>query len=163
MFATWRQLSACVGLVPRQHTTGGKPRLLGITKRGDKRLRTTFIHGARAVVRHACSKNDRLIRWIRRIQTSSGANVATVALAKSGAHRLGCPALRWVLPSRAGALSRDQPTEGFSVHSSCVGLFPVDDTTAHRAHRKPVRPLGSSRSRGRDEVGVRELHQGQRP
>lgn len=80
-FANGRQLSAWVGLVPRQHTTGGKPRLLGITKRGDKRLRAALIHGARAVVRHAESKDDRLSRWIRRIQASSGTNVASVALA----------------------------------------------------------------------------------
>ena len=68
-------------LVPRQHTTGGKPRLYGITKRGDKRLRAVLIHGARAVVRHAARKADPLSRWIRAVQARRGTNVATVALA----------------------------------------------------------------------------------
>ena len=49
-FARARDLGAWLGLVPRQHTTGGKPRLLGISKRGNKYLRTLLIHGARAAL-----------------------------------------------------------------------------------------------------------------
>ncbi len=51
-----RQLAASLGLVPRQHSTGGKPVLLGISKRGDRYLRTQLIHGARAVLRHVAGK-----------------------------------------------------------------------------------------------------------
>ena len=80
-FQSGRELAAWLGLVPRQHTTGGKPRLYGITKRGDKRLRAVLIHGARAVVRHAARKADPLSRWIRAVQARRGTNVATVALA----------------------------------------------------------------------------------
>ena len=76
-----RHLSASLGLVPRQHGTGGKVRLLGITKRGDKHLRALLIHGARAVVYHAANKDDALSRWINRIRAESGTNVAAVALA----------------------------------------------------------------------------------
>ena len=50
-FDNGRQMAACVGLVPRQHSSGGKTRLLGISKRGDVYLRMLFIHGARAVIR----------------------------------------------------------------------------------------------------------------
>ena len=76
-----RHLSASLGVVPRQHSTGGKVRLLGISKRGDKYLRALVIHGARSVVRHAKNKDDALSRWINRIRAESGTNVAAVALA----------------------------------------------------------------------------------
>ena len=52
-FKNGRQLAAWMGLVPRQHSSGGKPVLLGISKRGDCYLRTLLVHGARAVIRHA--------------------------------------------------------------------------------------------------------------
>ncbi len=80
-FRRGRDLSACIGLVPRQHTTGGQIRLLGISKRGDRYLRTQLIHGARAVVRHAHRKHDPLSRWVTRLREQRGTNVATVALA----------------------------------------------------------------------------------
>jgi transposase len=49
-FRNGRELAAWLGLVPRQHSSGGRPRLLGISKRGDTYLRTLLIHGARSVV-----------------------------------------------------------------------------------------------------------------
>lgn len=80
-FRRGRDLSASLGVVPRQHTTGGQVRLLGISKRGDRYLRTQLIHGARAVVRHAHRKADPLSRWVERIRQQRGTNVAAVALA----------------------------------------------------------------------------------
>jgi transposase len=94
-FRSGRELAAWLGLVPRQHTTGGKPRLYGISKRGDKRLRALLIHGARAVVRHAARKADPLSRWIRAVQARRGTNVATVALANKLVR------IAWVLLARA--------------------------------------------------------------
>ena len=76
-----RDVSASVGLVPRQHGSGGKPVLLGISKRGDRYLRSLLIHGARAVVIQAGRKDDRLSRWINRIKAQRGFNKAVVALA----------------------------------------------------------------------------------
>jgi transposase len=76
-----RAASAAVGLVPRQHSTGGKPLLLGISKRGDRYLRSLLVHGARAVVRAAKDKDDRLSRWVNRLREARGTNKATVALA----------------------------------------------------------------------------------
>jgi transposase len=58
LFANGRALAACLGLVPRQHSTGGKPRLLGISKRGDVYLRQLLIHGARAMMRWIEKKED---------------------------------------------------------------------------------------------------------
>ena len=94
-FRSGRELAAGLGLVPRQHTTGGKPRLYGISKRGDKRLRALLIHGARAVVRHAARKADPLSRWIRAVQARRGPNVATVALANKLVR------IAWVVLARA--------------------------------------------------------------
>jgi transposase len=64
-FARDRNLAAWLGLVPRQATTGGKPRLLGITKRGSKYLRKMLIQGARAALPTLSRSNTRLGRWLR--------------------------------------------------------------------------------------------------
>jgi transposase len=76
-----RDVGAALGLVPRQHSSGGKETLLGISKRGDRYLRSLLIHGARAVVSKAGPKNDRLSCWIKRIEAERGYNKAVVALA----------------------------------------------------------------------------------
>jgi len=76
-----RDVSAAVGVVPRQHSSGGKNVLLGISKRGDRHLRTLLIHGARSVVRSAANKDDRLSRWTNKIRAERGHNKAAVALA----------------------------------------------------------------------------------
>lgn len=87
-FRNGRQVSACLGLVPRQHSSGGKTVLLGITKRGDKYLRMMLIHGARSVLRHAQGKSDPLSDWLNELARRRGANRAAVALANKNARRL---------------------------------------------------------------------------
>ena len=84
-FKRGRQFAAWLGLVPRQYSSGGKPRLLGISKRGDKYLRMLLVHGARAVVAQAQHREESLSRWINAIKARSGANVAAVALANKNA------------------------------------------------------------------------------
>lgn len=84
-FANGRQMSAALGLTPRQHSSGGKERLLGISKRGDAYLRTLLIHGARSVVRTAQGKTDRLSLWITGLAQRRHPNVAAVALANKTA------------------------------------------------------------------------------
>jgi len=76
-----RDVSASLGLVPRQHSSGGKEVLLGISKRGDRYLRSLLVHGARAVVIQAAKKDDRLSRWINKVKAARGFNKAVVALA----------------------------------------------------------------------------------
>ena len=76
-----RDASAALGLVPRQHSSGGKDTLLGISKRGDSYLRSLLVHGARAVVSRAEHKHDRLSLWINKIREKRGFNKAVVALA----------------------------------------------------------------------------------
>lgn len=80
-FGKGRDVSAALGLVPKQHSSGGKTVLLGISKRGDRYLRSLLVHGARSVVRLAGKKDDRLSRWINKIKATRGANKAAVALA----------------------------------------------------------------------------------
>lgn len=80
-FRKGRDVSASIGLVPRQHSSGGKEVLLGISKRGDRYLRCLLIHGARAVVSRAAGKADSLSLWIQRIEARRGRNRATVAYA----------------------------------------------------------------------------------
>jgi len=88
-----RDVSASLGLVPRQHSTGGKDKLLGISKRGDTYLRSLLVHGARAVVSQAAHKEDRLSQWINQLRATRGYNKATVALANKMA-RIGWVILR---------------------------------------------------------------------
>lgn len=83
-FQNGRQLAAWLGLVPRQHSTGGKSNLLGISKRGDCYLRTLLIHGARSVIRHAENKLNGH-EWLRTLMGRRNKNVATVALANKNA------------------------------------------------------------------------------
>ncbi len=92
-FQNSRQLAAFLGLVPRQHSSGGKPTLLGISKRGDVYLRTLLIHGARAVVRGAQHKTDPEA-WLGRLLGRRPRNVATVALAHKNARTV------WALLAR---------------------------------------------------------------
>jgi transposase len=79
-FKNGRQLAAFIGLVPRQHSSGGKQTLLGISKRGDIYLRTLLIHGARAVIRIAETKAD-VNPWLTGLMGRRNKNIATVALA----------------------------------------------------------------------------------
>lgn len=80
-FKNGRDVSASLGLVPHQHSSGGKQSLLGISKRGDKYLRSLVVHGARSVVTHAHKKDDALNVWVTRLVERRGVNKATVALA----------------------------------------------------------------------------------
>jgi transposase len=84
-FANGRQFAASLGLTPRQHSSGGKDRLLGISKRGDTYLRTLMVHGARSALRTAKSKEDRFSQWAVRLAERSHPNVAAIALANKTA------------------------------------------------------------------------------
>ncbi len=85
VFKNGRQLAARLGLVPKQHSSGGRNRLLGISKRGDRYLRTLLIHGARSVVSRCDTKQDARSRWLFAVKQRRGANRACVALANKNA------------------------------------------------------------------------------
>jgi transposase len=84
-FANSRQMAASIGLTPKQNSSGGKERLLGITKRGDAYLRSLLVHGARSMIRTAKAKDDRLSQWVIKIATTRHPNIAAVALANKTA------------------------------------------------------------------------------
>lgn len=90
-FRSGRELAAWIGLVPRQYTTGGKPRLGGIGRRANHYLRRQLIHGARAVMRRLATRKDRRSAWLKALVGRAGFNKALVALANKTAR------IAWVL------------------------------------------------------------------
>lgn len=87
-FKNGRQFAAYLGLVPRQHSTGGKPRLLGITKAGNRHLRMLLVHGARSVMFHHRGKEDPRSKWVDKLVERRGFHKANVALANKNARVL---------------------------------------------------------------------------
>jgi len=99
-FKNGRQLAAWLGLVPKQHSTGGKARLQGISKRGDCYLRTLLIHGARAVTKQAERLPTRYA-WLSKLMGRRNKNVAAVALANKNAR------IAWALLTHAEKFRSD--------------------------------------------------------
>lgn len=100
-FKNSRQLAAWLGLVPKQHSSGGKQTFLGISKRGDTYLRTLLIHGARAVIRYA-EKKPKPESWLCKLMARRNKNVAAVALANKNARII------WALLARDAVFQMDQ-------------------------------------------------------
>lgn len=93
-FRSGRELAAWIGLVPRQYTTGGKPRLGGIGRRANHYLRRQMIHGARAVISRLAKRGDSRSLWLKGIVERRGFNKALVALANKTAR------IAWALLTR---------------------------------------------------------------
>jgi transposase len=84
-FKNGRQCAAWLGWVPRQHATGGKARVLGISKRGDSSLRKLLVHGARTTMRWVGRQTDRRSQWMRHLVERRGKNRPAVAVANKHA------------------------------------------------------------------------------
>lgn len=102
-FKNSRQLAAWLGLVPKQHSSGGKQTLLGISKRGDTYLRTLLIHGARAVIRFAEKKTESG-SWLYKLIARRNKNIAAVALANKNARII------WALLTKKATFHPDHAT-----------------------------------------------------
>lgn len=87
-FKNGRHFSAFLGLVPREHSSGGKQCLMSISKRGDRYIRSLLIHGGRAVVKNADKKDNYLGRWVQRLHQQHGYNKAAVAVANKNARHM---------------------------------------------------------------------------
>lgn len=94
VFKNGREMAAYIGLVPRQYSTGGKPRLRGISKRGDRYLRGLLIHGARAAVYSSKHLPAKTKKWVQELVERRGSNKAIVALANKNAR------IMWALMSK---------------------------------------------------------------
>ncbi len=102
-FKSGRHLAAWLGLVPREYSTGGKQRLLGISKRGNSYLRKLLVHGARSCVLHLDRTKDRLGAWIGQMEAKGmHRNKVVVALANKLAR------IAWAVLTRHGALYSGQ-------------------------------------------------------
>jgi transposase len=97
-FRRARDLAAWLGLVPQQHSTGGKTTLLGISKRGNRYIRRLLIHGARSCVTHLDRTRDGLGQWIDALRTRMHINKVIVATAAKIARTV------WAVITRPGAL-----------------------------------------------------------
>ena len=104
-FTRGRDASAALGLVPRQYSTGGREVLLGISKRGDRYVRSQVVNGAQAVLRYAEGKDDALSRWVIRLKARAGHNKAVIALANKLVR------IAWVIIAR-GERYQARPAEG---------------------------------------------------
>lgn len=93
-FASALDMAAWLGLVPGQHSSGGKERLGHISKRGDTYLQTLLIHGARAALNHCGNKEDRRSQWANQLARRRNRNIATVAIANKNAR------IAWAVLSR---------------------------------------------------------------
>lgn len=81
VFKNGREMSSYFGLVPQERSSGESKHMFGISKRGDRYMRTLLIHGARSTVWRSEGKDDPISLWINKIKSKRGANVAAVALA----------------------------------------------------------------------------------
>jgi len=105
-FEHGRDLAAWLGLTPRQATTGGKPKLLGISKRGNQYLRRMLIHGARAALPSVAEYDTSLGRWLKGLLARVHRNVAVVALANKLAR------IAWAVLRREEAfMAKEQPSK----------------------------------------------------
>jgi len=118
VFKNGRHLSAFLGLVPRHTGTGGKMRLGGISKRGDRYVRKMLVHGARSALKAAAAKNHEHPPWVVRLADRRGFNKACVALANQNARRC------WAIMA-----GREVPAAATSLHAASAthaeGAFPT--------------------------------------
>jgi transposase len=116
-----RDLAAWLGLVPRQHSTGGKARLLGISKRGNPYLRRLFIHGGRAVLARVKREDHTFGSWLDRLEGRSPRNVAVVAMANKLA-RIAWSVLTSGRPYCVPQPHKEKPKKMTSSHQVCMQI-----------------------------------------
>jgi transposase len=143
-FRRGRDFSVSLGLTPKQHSSGGKERLLGISKRGDAYLRQLLVHGARAVVRTAAHKNDPLSRWLQKLLARRHTNVVVVALASKTAR------MAWALLHRSDQRWQN-PTSAKRSKNPTLRL----GVSARIAHQGPVPKAHDQRPDTREQSILR--------
>jgi transposase len=141
-FRKGREFAAWLGLVPRQHSTGGKVKLFGISKRGNIYLRRMFIHGDRAVLLRVKHDTDGFGQWVHQLEARAQRNKVIVAIAKqAGANRLSGAGSGWELPGHARR--RGSIEEQVRTSPSDLLRREQDEPTVKRRARKPAANNGS--------------------
>jgi transposase len=113
-FRSGREFAAYVGLVPRQSGTGGRVKLLGISKRGDRYLRTLLIHGARAVLSSQRQPGRELDPWLKSLLARRAPNVVVVALANKMARTI------WALLAYGRKFERGYSEASVRAAAACI-------------------------------------------
>jgi transposase len=136
LFSSGRSFAAWLGLTPRQHATGGKERLLGISKRGDGYLRRQLMHGARSLVRLAHGRERHPWGWINALLARRPFNVVVAAVANKLARMI------WAMLSRGEAYrAGSRPRHGLSTRPRKA--WGADGPGGERGHDEArVWPLG---------------------
>jgi len=127
-FTSGRHLAAWLGLVPRQRSSGGEERLLGISKQGDGYLRRQLLHGARALVRVSPGREGRLWSWVNGLRARRAFNVVVAAVANKPARILWAVLSRgetyraavWAGPRRRAGTFSGRSTEGLGLTGSIL-------------------------------------------
>lgn len=114
-FKRGRDAAAWVGLVPRQHSSGGKEKQLGISKRGDTHLRTLLIHGARSAIKASQGKTDPLSLWLQSLCQRRNKNIAAVALANKTMR------MAWAILTSGNDYQPNHGVRKATAESPCVG------------------------------------------
>jgi hypothetical protein len=120
-FKSGRELAAYFGLVPGHRASGGHTVMLGISKRGDRYLRTLLVHGARAAVYKSERRRDAQSIWVSRLKLRRGVHVATVALANKNARVVWTTSDQWRALPRAAAQPSDQLRQWSSAAARPLG------------------------------------------
>jgi transposase len=87
-FDSARKFASCIGLTPKEHSSGGKQKLMGISKRGNNYVRKLLIHGARSVLKARMKKEAHVNDWAVKLAARRGHNIAAAALAAKNARRM---------------------------------------------------------------------------
>jgi transposase len=169
-FDSGRQVSAWLSLVPRQSSSGGKPTLLGMSKRGDAYLRTLLIHGARSAILTAENRVDNTQGWLTNLLKRRHPNIAAVALANKNVRTV------WAILAHGREFKADYvPTRMAAYFASVTdddgntGEHTTDCSGDHAVKAKQVRPwlvkprtAAALRVRVSYRDPISKTHQGQR-
>lgn len=143
-FKNGRQMAVSLGLTPKQSSSGGKEKLLGISKRGDPYVRSLLVHGARSVMKSAKGKDDRLSQWANRqcppFQCCSGCHGK-----QDGTNRMGDDTEGIGLPTRACSRLRsnvEEVTERKGAYQLRLQSKPLDGQQVEPAPEEPVNGRG---------------------
>lgn len=133
-FSRGREFAAWLGLIPKQCSTGGKPKLLGISKNGNEYLRRLFIHGGRSIQHRVARDNHAFGSWLTQLESRANTNVVAVAMANKLAR------IAWVVLSRQENYRRVTP----ALEEVGFGLSIVDTPVSDAAQGSTINSLRSA-------------------